>query len=71
MKFKNKKTGVIVETTVKVIENMYKNKSEYEEVKAVKKELKVDEIKAKLTELNIKFDDKAKKEDLLALLPQE
>lgn len=71
MKFKNKKTGVIVETTVKVIEDMYKNKSEYEEVKEGKKEPTVAEIKAKLTELNIQFDDKAKKEDLLALLPQE
>lgn len=35
MKFKNKKTKVIVETTVKVIENMYKNKPEFEEVKEV------------------------------------
>lgn len=35
------------------------------------KELTVAEIKAKLTELNIEFDDKAKKADLLALLPQE
>ena len=37
----------------------------------VKKELTVAEIKAKLTELNIEFKDKAKKDELLALLPQE
>lgn len=36
MKFKNKKTKVIVETTVKVIEDMYRNKAEYEEVKEAK-----------------------------------
>lgn len=37
MKFKNKKTGVVVETTVKVIMDMYKNKPEYEEVKEAAK----------------------------------
>ena len=37
MKFKNKKTGVIIETTVKVVEDMYKNKPEYEEVKETAK----------------------------------
>ena len=35
MKFRNKKTKVIVETTVKVIGDMYKSKSEFEEVKEV------------------------------------
>lgn len=35
MKFKNKKTKVIVETTVKAIEDMYKNKPEYEEIKDI------------------------------------
>ncbi|MDG2980892.1 hypothetical protein KNP66_03275 [Latilactobacillus curvatus] len=32
--------------------------------------LKVDEIKAKLTEVGIEFDPNAKKADLLALLPK-
>ena len=72
MKFKNKETGVIVVTTVKVIEDLYKNKSEYVEVKETKEaELSVKDIKAKLDELKIQYDPKAKKEDLLALLPQE
>ena len=33
MKFINKKTKVIVETSVKAIEEMYKNKAGFEEVK--------------------------------------
>ena len=37
MKFKNKKTGSIVETTVDTITEMYKKKPEYEEVKETKK----------------------------------
>jgi hypothetical protein len=37
MKFKNKVTGAVVETIVKEIEEMYKNKSEYEEVKETAK----------------------------------
>lgn len=37
MKFKNKNTGAIVETTVKEVENLYKNKPEYEEVKETAK----------------------------------
>lgn len=36
-----------------------------------KEELTVAQIKAKLKELNIEFDDKARKDDLLALLPKE
>lgn len=71
MKFKNKDTGVIVETNVKVVEELYKSKPEYEEVKETKKEITVAEIKAKLKELEIEFDEKAKKDELLALLPQE
>lgn len=39
--------------------------------KEEKKDLTVAEIKAKLTDLNIEFDNNAKKSDLLALLPQE
>lgn len=72
MKFKNKKTGAIVVTTVETIEKLYAKKADYEQVKEEgEKELKVAEIKAKLKELNIEFDDKAKKDELLALLPQE
>ncbi len=60
-----------------------KNKTvPYEEYEKIKKELEelkkkalkeptVAEIKDKLKQLNIEFDDKAKKEELLALLPQE
>lgn len=72
MKFKNKKTGAIVVTTVDTIEKLYAKKAEYEQVKEEgEKELTVAEIKAKLKELNIVFNDKAKKAELLALLPQE
>lgn len=71
MKFRNKETGVIVETTVDAIAKLYAKKADFEEIKEAKKEPTVAEIKAKLKELNIEFDDKAKKEDLLALLPQE
>lgn len=60
-------------------EEYEKVKKELEELKKVKevtetkkiKEPTVPEIKNKLKELNIEFDDKAKKDDLLALLPQE
>ena len=60
-----------------------KNKTvPYEKYEKIKKELEklkkktlkeptVAEIKEKLKQLNIEFDDKAKKEELLALLPQE
>lgn len=72
MKFKNKNIGIIVETDVKEVENLYKNKSEYEEVKEVKtKELTKDEIRAKLEELGIEYDKNANKETLNSLLPQE
>lgn len=66
----------------KLIESA-KNKTvpyeEYEKIKKKLEELKkkalkeptVAEIKDKLKQLNIEFDDKAKKEELLALLPQE
>lgn len=42
MKFKNKNTGVIVETDVKEVENLYKNKPEYEEIKETTKKGKVE-----------------------------
>lgn len=72
MKFKNKSTGVIVETDIKEVENLYKNKTEYEEVKEAKpKEPTKDEIKAKLEELGIEYDKNANKETLISLLPQE
>lgn len=71
MKFKNKKTGVIVETDVKEVENLYKNKSEYEEIKETKaKEPTKSEIQAKLEELGIEYDKNANKESLLALLSE-
>ena len=52
---------------------MYKNKSEYEEVKEVvkPKEPTKAEIQAKLDELGIEYEEKASKAELLALLPQE
>lgn len=33
MKFKNKKTGAIVETNIKAVEELYAKKSDYEEIK--------------------------------------
>ena len=51
---------------------LYAKKADFEEVKEEgKKELTVTEIKAKLDELGIEYDKKAKKDELLALLPQE
>lgn len=37
MKFKNKNTGVIVETDIKEVENLYKNKADYEVAKEIAK----------------------------------
>lgn len=79
MKFKNKKTGAIVETSLKAVEGMYKNNSLYEEIKEEKtnnsnakpKELTVAEIKEKLTELGIEYPDNANKATLLTYLPQK
>lgn len=49
-----------------------KIKKELEELKKkILKEPTIAEIKDRLKQLNIEFDDKAKKEELLALLPQE
>lgn len=48
MKFKNKKTGAIVVTTVDTIEKLYAKKAEYEQVKEEgEKEPKTQEPKAK------------------------
>lgn len=54
-------------------EEYEKIKKELEEIKkaSVQKEPSIKDIKAKLDELGIKYDAKAKKEDLLALLPKE
>lgn len=73
MKFKNKNTEVIVETDIKEVENLYKNKPEYEEIKEVTrpKEPTKAEIQAKLDELGIEYDKSANKETLISLLPQE
>lgn len=79
MKFKNKKTGAIVEVSLKAVEGMYKNNSLYEEVKEDKpnnsntktKEPTVAEIKEKLTELGIEYPDNANKATLLTYLPQK
>lgn len=73
MKFLNKETKTIIETNDKDRITKFKGyPDKFEEVKEEKvKELTVPEIKSKLKELNIEFDDKAKKEDLLVLLPKE
>lgn len=71
MKFKNKKTGKIVETSVKVVEDMFKRNADYETIAEPKKELTVPEIKAKLDELGIEYDKNANKATLTALLPNE
>jgi hypothetical protein len=73
MKFKNKKTGSILETNSEFVKKQMLNSEVYEEVKetAKPKELTKAEIQAKLDELGIEYDSNAKKEDLLALLPQE
>ncbi|HJJ05168.1 MAG TPA: HeH/LEM domain-containing protein [Clostridiaceae bacterium] len=73
MKFKNKKTNEIVETKGYVQEFAYSHNSEWEKLKETSKpkEPTIAEIKSKLDELGIEYDPKAKKEDLIALLPQE
>ena len=69
MKFKNKKTGAVVDT---VLEDYYNRNPQWEKVeKETKKEMTIAEIKATLTELGIEYDENAKKADLLTLLPQK
>lgn len=70
MKFKNKINQEVVEANTYTQVFAYSHNSNWEKVEA-KKEPTVAEIKAKLTELNIKFDTNAKKEDLIKLLPKE
>lgn len=66
----------------KLIESARNKTVAYEEYEKIRKELEdlkkktlkeptITEIKDRLKRLNIEFDDKAKKEELLALLPQE
>lgn len=78
MKFKNKNTGAIIETTIKAVENMYRKNDRYEEIKESAsnnnnkpKELTVKKIKEKLTELRIEYPNNANKETLLTYLPQK
>lgn len=70
MKFKSKKTNEIVEIKGYVQEFAYSHNSEWEKVEETK-ELTKAEIQAKLEELGIEYDKNAKKEELMALLPQE
>lgn len=68
MRFLNKETKTIIETTDKNRIAKFKGyPDKFEEVK----EVTVTEIKAKLDELGIEYDKKANKETLLTLLPQE
>ena len=69
MKFKNKQTQEIVEVNGYVQEYAYSHNSNWKKIKEGTKELTVAEIKAKLDKLEIKYDKKAKKNDLIALLP--
>lgn len=66
----------------KLIESARNKTVSYEEYEKIRKELEdlkkktlkeptITEIKDRLKQLNIEFNDKAKKEELLALLPQE
>lgn len=79
MKFRNKKTKAIIETNLKIVEDMYKKNPDYEEIKEEKtnnsnakaKEPTVAEIKEKLTELGIEYPDNANKATLLTYLPQK
>ena len=73
MKFKDKKTNKIVEAKNYTQFFAYSHNSNWEKVEEASKpkEPTVAEIKAKLTELNIAFDNNAKKEELIALLPEE
>ena len=82
MKFRNKETNEMVEAKGYIQEFAYSHNSnwkeveETEEVKEVEetaksKEPTIADIKAKLDELNIEYNSKAKKEELIALLLKE
>lgn len=71
MKFINKQTQETVEVYGYAQEFAYSHNSTWREVEEKSKELTVAEIKAKLDKLGIRYDKKAKKDDLIALLPQE
>lgn len=70
MKFKNKITNEIVEVKGYTLESAYSHNSNWEKVEQPKEPTKSD-IQKQLDELGIEYDNKAKKEDLLALLPKE
>lgn len=73
MKFINKETNEIVEAKGYTQEFAYSHNSNWKEVEetAKSKEPTIADIKAKLDELNIEYDSKAKKEELIALLSKE
>lgn len=73
MKFKNKKTDEIVEAKNYTQFFAYSHNTNWEKVEetAKPKEPTIADIKAKLDELGIEYDSKAKKEDLVALLSKE
>lgn len=72
MKFKNKITNKIVEADTYTKVFAFTHNSNWEEVKESPepKEPTRAEVVEKLKELNIEFDNKAKKEDLIKLLPE-
>lgn len=71
MKFKNKKTGAILVPNTKFVEEQMTKSDLYEIVGEKAKEPTVAEIKAKLEDLGIDYAGKTKREDLIALLPEE
>lgn len=78
MKFKNIKTGAVLEPNSKFTEEQMEKSNLYVEInvstngkKKEEKNITVSQIKEKLDELGIEYDENATKADLLTLLPQK
>ena len=74
-KFRDKETKVIYIVNTEDVVGKFSNDSRYEEIKAVKEKTINDytkkELVAYLTEKGIECNEEMKKEELLALVPQE
>lgn len=68
--FKNNKTGVIYEVTNEVLVEQYESRKDlYTEItKGATNEPTLNELKKKAKEMGIDYDNKVKKDELLALI---
>ena len=74
-KFKNKETGIILIPNSEMVIKQFENSKFYEEIKTVKEKTINDytkkELVTYLTEKGIECNEEMKKDELLALVPQE